>query len=417
MHRTLKIKITELNPQLICVLCGGYLVDASTIVECLHSFCKTCIARYLDTSKCCPICDTLVHKTRPMQNVRLDKTLQDLVYKLVPGLYKNEMKRRRDFYSAYPIDPDRPPGPSEDRGNEDHDRLIYTEDEKISLELELFAGFDPTKHLKPTEDNEYDRLKEKDVRYLLCPAGVCVSHLKKFVRLKFDIPLKYKIDVYHSDEPLKDYLTLMDIAYIYTWRRNSPLKLVYSIYEVKGTKRMAFDDESIKETAKHPRLSSDTEETDAYSESESQDGVSHEDLAKKDSNENHILQNDKDRSQPSVTPSCVPDNKTLNGLYFDNDHPVDLSNYKSKTASCENNKSKAVRKETNGFIGQHTNRKESNGFIGQHFLQKAYTVNRNSPNDFSFKPKKRMKKDHSIKGNNDYNSVNGVVKSEYDFNE
>lgn len=32
--------------------------------------CKTCICRYLDTSKCCPICDTMVHKTKPMQNVR-----------------------------------------------------------------------------------------------------------------------------------------------------------------------------------------------------------------------------------------------------------------------------------------------------------------------------------------------------------
>ena len=36
-------------------------------------------------------------------------------------------------------------------------------------------------------------LQERDVRYLLCPAGVCVGHLKKFVRVKFDIPPKYKV--------------------------------------------------------------------------------------------------------------------------------------------------------------------------------------------------------------------------------
>lgn len=32
-----RIKITDLNPHLTCPLCAGYLVDATTIVECLHS--------------------------------------------------------------------------------------------------------------------------------------------------------------------------------------------------------------------------------------------------------------------------------------------------------------------------------------------------------------------------------------------
>nr|XP_045367151.1 polycomb complex protein BMI-1-like isoform X1 [Camelus bactrianus] len=90
MHRTTRIKITELNPHLMCVLCGGYFIDATTIIECLHSFCKTCIVRYLETSKYCPICDVQVHKTRPLLNIRSDKTLQDIVYKLVPGLFKSE---------------------------------------------------------------------------------------------------------------------------------------------------------------------------------------------------------------------------------------------------------------------------------------------------------------------------------------
>uniref|UniRef100_A0A8C5K8D4 Zinc finger C3HC4 RING-type domain-containing protein n=1 Tax=Jaculus jaculus TaxID=51337 RepID=A0A8C5K8D4_JACJA len=87
MHRTTRIKITELNPHLMCALCGGYFIDTTTIVECLHSFCKTCI----------------VHKTRPLLSIRSDKTLQDIVCKLVPGLFKDEMKRRRDFYAAYPL--------------------------------------------------------------------------------------------------------------------------------------------------------------------------------------------------------------------------------------------------------------------------------------------------------------------------
>lgn len=32
-----RLRISELNPHLLCALCGGYLIDATTIVECLHS--------------------------------------------------------------------------------------------------------------------------------------------------------------------------------------------------------------------------------------------------------------------------------------------------------------------------------------------------------------------------------------------
>ena len=37
----------------------------------------------------------------PMLPFRHDQTLQDLVYKLVPGVFKKEMERRREFYSEH----------------------------------------------------------------------------------------------------------------------------------------------------------------------------------------------------------------------------------------------------------------------------------------------------------------------------
>lgn len=33
---------------------------------------------------------------------RADKTLQDIVYKLVPGLYHKEMLKRKEFYKKHP---------------------------------------------------------------------------------------------------------------------------------------------------------------------------------------------------------------------------------------------------------------------------------------------------------------------------
>lgn len=34
-----RVKLREVNPHLVCVLCHGYFVDATSIAECLHS-CK-----------------------------------------------------------------------------------------------------------------------------------------------------------------------------------------------------------------------------------------------------------------------------------------------------------------------------------------------------------------------------------------
>uniref|UniRef100_A0A667XY26 Bmi1 polycomb ring finger oncogene 1a n=1 Tax=Myripristis murdjan TaxID=586833 RepID=A0A667XY26_9TELE len=217
MHRTTRIKITELNPHLMCVLCGGYFIDATTIIECLHSFCKMCIVRYLETSKYCPICDVQVHKTKPLLNIRSDKTLQDIVYKLVPGLFKNEMKRRRDFYAEHPVDASN--GSNEDRGEvADEDKRIITDDEIISLSIEFFD-----------QKIKCCNVQVANKRYLQCPAAMTVMHLRKFLRSKMDIPNTYQVEVMYEDEPLKDYYTLMDIAYIYTWRRNGPLPLKYRV--------------------------------------------------------------------------------------------------------------------------------------------------------------------------------------------
>uniref|UniRef100_A0A8D0KT69 Polycomb group RING finger protein 2 n=1 Tax=Strix occidentalis caurina TaxID=311401 RepID=A0A8D0KT69_STROC len=230
MHRTTRIKITELNPHLMCALCGGYFIDATTIVECLHSFCKTCIVRYLETNKYCPMCDVQVHKTRPLLSIRSDKTLQDIVYKLVPGLFKDEMKRRRDFYAAYPM-AEVPNGSNEDRGEvSEQDKGNLTDDEIVSLSIEFYEG--DRRERGPGEGEGEcggTTTRRNGVRFLRCPAAMTVMHLAKFLRNKMDVPSKYKVEVLYEDEPLKEYYTLMDIAYIYPWRRNGPLPLKYRV--------------------------------------------------------------------------------------------------------------------------------------------------------------------------------------------
>lgn len=222
MHRTTRIKITELNPHLMCALCGGYFIDATTIVECLHSFCKTCIVRYLETNKYCPMCDVQVHKTRPLLSIRSDKTLQDIVYKLVPGLFKDEMKRRRDFYAAYPLT-EVPNGSNEDRGEVlEQEKGALGDDEIVSLSIEFYEGVRDREEKKSLVENGDGDKEKTGVRFLRCPAAMTVMHLAKFLRNKMDVPSKYKVEILYEDEPLKEYYTLMDIAYIYPWRRFFP---------------------------------------------------------------------------------------------------------------------------------------------------------------------------------------------------
>ncbi|KAL3832222.1 hypothetical protein ACJMK2_023882 [Sinanodonta woodiana] len=225
MNRARRLKITELNPHLICVLCGGYYIDATTLVECLHTFCKSCIVNYLQTCKYCPVCSALVHKTKPLLRLRADTTLQDLVYKLVPSLFQDEMRRRRSYYKVK-IESGEVKESSVNVKETQGERVIYSKDEKISLALQLSS--DGTPPYKPGKTEQ--KTESVDRRYLLCPGSITVGHLKKFLRMKYNLCDRFQIDVFHTDEALSDTYTLIDIAYIYLWRRQGPLRLYYTVY-------------------------------------------------------------------------------------------------------------------------------------------------------------------------------------------
>uniref|UniRef100_A0A0K0DGV8 RING-type domain-containing protein n=1 Tax=Angiostrongylus cantonensis TaxID=6313 RepID=A0A0K0DGV8_ANGCA len=76
----------------------GYLIDATTVIDCLHTFCKSCLLTYFEEEdNCCPSCEQLIHQSHPSHYVAFDRTMQDIVYKLVPGLLDAERNRRLDF--------------------------------------------------------------------------------------------------------------------------------------------------------------------------------------------------------------------------------------------------------------------------------------------------------------------------------
>lgn len=210
-HRTL---VKSLNPHLVCVLCAGYYIDPTTIVECLHSFCRSCIVKYLETSRFCPICDVQLHKTRPLLSIRRDKILERLVYKIVPGLHAKEMARR-----ALP-----------------NTELYLSPDDLISLVLQYHVEDTASSQTVDVEQNETSNpmnqdLKDAHKKFLKCPAAVTVEHLKKFLILKYNLTDQHQVEIFHASENLSDDLSLIDIAYCFEWKQTSPMELCFQILE------------------------------------------------------------------------------------------------------------------------------------------------------------------------------------------
>lgn len=98
MYQTLKLR--ELNAFITCGICSGYLIDATTITECLHTFCRSCIVKHLQEENICPTCKIVIHHSYPMNYISSDRTMQEIVYKLVPGLQDRELQRQKEFEVA-----------------------------------------------------------------------------------------------------------------------------------------------------------------------------------------------------------------------------------------------------------------------------------------------------------------------------
>lgn len=86
---------------------------------------------------------------------------------------------------------------------------------------------------KRTNVNNYDNNTGSNRRYLQCPALVTVAHLKKFLALKYSVDItRYTIEICHRLAPLPENWTLIDVAYIYPWKRVCITHLIHSLYDL-----------------------------------------------------------------------------------------------------------------------------------------------------------------------------------------
>ncbi|XP_018495833.1 uncharacterized protein LOC108864515 [Galendromus occidentalis] len=220
-------KLVSVNSAITCSLCKGYLINAMTLCRCMHTFCRSCIHRYLDTSSTCPTCQQRVFRSRMDTHMLPDHTLQSIVYRVVPGLYEDEMRRRRQFYENTD---ERSDERTEERGFPE--RVILSDKDKVSVVLAY------------RENEEYPKL------YLELAAAMPVSVLLNFLRDKCK-PLPTLVvhlileqgGVGTRDAPdrllLDPDFTIFDVCYIAKYNLQGPLKLSFTFVQ--------FDPESFKD--------------------------------------------------------------------------------------------------------------------------------------------------------------------------
>ena len=239
----------DLSELITCSLCKGFLIDAVTIDLCMHSFCRPCAITNLkeqqeqqqkqlqlhqqdhdnhpDTDTQldqkpqqesppleCPECKTAIKDKRFLNRLKLDTTLQSIVYKLVPNLYEKEMHRRRKFYAS-------------------------KKDSIQRQKQEMFGDIPPWKTIK--DDQRLNVVlkcmkgnTEVYKRALCCPASFSTEGIKKLLRTKFSFGPKIKIYYESSDASL---MTLKEVAATYKW---SPQEKIMHL-----TARIAESDEQV----------------------------------------------------------------------------------------------------------------------------------------------------------------------------
>lgn len=243
-----RIPLKNLNPLLTCTICTGYLVDATTIVECLHSFCRSCIIRHLELSYDCPKCNTEIHKTKPFEYIRSDPSLQEVVYKLVPDLYQKEVLRKSSWGTKRN-------GIKDGEDREENTRILVT--------LKYFRG-----------TSRMERIKTERVlimfptRYLCCQQEMPIRVLKKFVQYKFDISTDlFTIEIWRGDEILLNDLTLKQLVQIYgLFRERKPLELHYSLYPKFNLREEKPANMNILEFPQFPQILSTQQDEDKIDE-------------------------------------------------------------------------------------------------------------------------------------------------------
>ncbi|XP_048026552.1 polycomb group RING finger protein 5-B isoform X2 [Chanodichthys erythropterus] len=246
-HR--KHLVRDFNHFITCYVCKGYLIKPTTVTECLHTFCKSCIVQHFEDSNDCPKCGIQVHETNPLEMLRLDNTLEEVIFKLVPGLREKEQQQEVEFWrrNKSKENPDED-GPickkarvdeeDDDKGDGDYHRS----DPQIAICLDCL------RNNGQMGENIVKGLMKKFIR---CSTRVTVGTIKKFLSLKLKLPSSYELDVLCNGEIMgKDHT--MEFIYMTRWRLRG------ENFEAGFSERLKIKDDAVETTLDQTVMSQHT---------------------------------------------------------------------------------------------------------------------------------------------------------------
>ncbi|XP_061546963.1 polycomb group RING finger protein 6 isoform X2 [Phycodurus eques] len=203
-----KLPLNQFYPYIRCGLCCGFLIDATTITECLHTFCKSCIVKHFFCSNKCPSCTIIVHQTQPLYNIRPDRQLQDIVYKMIPFLEEFEREQMCNFYKKRGlVIPKSVVSSAASSGLKRQKKdsmpqcvLNIPPELDVSLLLQFVGAEDGISSYKPL-----------DRRYVRVSGDATIRHVELFIRKKMELSPTCQVDVVCGDHLLDHYQSLKDV--------------------------------------------------------------------------------------------------------------------------------------------------------------------------------------------------------------
>jgi len=180
--RNVTFKTRILNPYLVCSLCLGYLRDAFTVIECLHTYCKSCIYKYLCGHNECPQCGTNLG-VNPFEKIKYDRQIQTFVDKVFPELVQKDLEAERAMLGI-PVES----VSNKAKAAEEPDSPA-TKKLKKSEAMKKFYSDEVAFELTLDEKEKDETLKILDKPFIRTSAKVTVKHLKKYLQKKLSLDL------------------------------------------------------------------------------------------------------------------------------------------------------------------------------------------------------------------------------------
>lgn len=233
------IKLSELNEFISCPVCHGYLIDATTVNECLHTFCKSCIVKHIkNNNNECPKCNTVIHERRPLDYILHDRSKQDIVYKLVPQLYISEMLRKLAVQDFQDID--------QITKQVLRKNFIYVALVQQRKKPTTFITIDPApKTQQQPSDVKLDSSSHSPI-YLKCPINVRVRQLRKLLAVKYQLEANDRLNLLYKGDIVSDNDQISNLAQSISFILHYEISRLYPTPDQASTSSSTMSNDSDK---------------------------------------------------------------------------------------------------------------------------------------------------------------------------